>query len=667
MDLITPLLDWISHNPTWAGLFVMLVAFSESLALVGLFLPGAAMMFGIGALVGTGHMALWPTLVWAAVGAIAGDGVSFWLGRHFHQRIKVMWPFRTHPELMGRSIDFFYRHGGKSILFGRFIGPIRPIIPAVAGMLEMSPSRFFVVNVISGLLWAPVYVLPGMVFASSVGLAAEAATRLAILGGLLIVLILLFVWLLRISFDWVHHHTFLPMRSLLEWSRLHPVMGKMPAAILDPQHPEARGLTMLALLLVCAASALLILIQFIDTDGLLLNLNQYIYLTLQNLRSPPMDHIMVAITELGDSIVLATLFITIFGWLAWQRRWQAAAHWAAAAAFALVLSQTLKLSTQIVRPVSIYDGASAFSFPSGHTTLSMVIYGFLAVLIAHELSYQMRKIVYAITGIVILMIAFSRLYLGAHWFTDVMGGMLFGLVWISLLGIAYRSHPSLSLPVRGLITATGLSLLLATSWNYASNFENDLQRYAIKRTTSELTINQWWEDEWKNLPASRSDLRGYHDHPLTIQYAGSLQDLEELLANDGWLRPEQLNALNWLKWLNQEGAITDLPVVPQVHDGRNESLLLVRDIGKQKTMMTLRLWQTDIILQPGNIKLWIGNASLLWLPEKDTSLNIPRTGADFETPLITLEQQLQMVPEKRLQQQKKEHINGQALMQLRGR
>jgi membrane protein DedA with SNARE-associated domain/membrane-associated phospholipid phosphatase len=665
MDLITPLLDWISQNPTWAGLFVMLTALFESLALVGLFLPGAAMMFGIGALVGTGHMALWPTLAWAAAGAIAGDGISFWLGRHFHQQIKVIWPFRTHPELMARSIDFFYRHGGKSILLGRFVGPIRPVIPAVAGMLEMPPSRFFIVNVISGLLWAPVYVLPGMVFASSIGLAAEAATRLAILGGMLLVFILLFVWLLRLSFDWVHHHTFVPMRALLEWSRLHPVMGKMPAAILDPQHPEARGLTLLALLLILAALGLLVLMQFIGVDGLLSNLNQYIHHTLQNLRSPFMDYLMVMITELGDTLVLTSVFSVILVWLLWQHRWQAAGHWAAAAGFALVLTQSLKLSTHVLRPIGLYEGASAFSFPSGHTSLSMVIYGFLAVLIAHELSYQMRKIVYAVTGILILTIGFSRLYLGAHWFTDVMGGILFGMVWVALLGIAYRSHPSLSLPVRGLITATGLSLLLSAGWNHASHFEGDLQRYALDRTTSELTINQWWEEHWQKLPAYRSDLRGYHDHPLTLQYAGSLPGFEQLLLERGWQRPEKVNGVSWLKWLNRESTIIDLPVLPQVHDGRNESLLLVRKLDDPKQMAALRLWQTDIRLQPGNTLLWIGNVTLLQLPEAAKGVNVPKTNGKFDAAYQLLKHQLEKIPGSLLQQRQQHRTDGRFLLLLK--
>ncbi len=640
MEIIAPLLDWISNNPTWAGLFVMLTAFAESLALVGLFLPGAAMMFGIGALVGTGHMELWPTLAWAAVGAIAGDGVSFWLGRTFHQRIRVMWPFRTHPELIARSTRFFYRHGGKSILLGRFIGPIRPVIPAVAGMLEMPTGRFLIVNIISGLCWAPVYVLPGMVFATSLGLAAEAATRLAVLGGFLIVLILVLVWLTRLVFDWIHRHTYAPMRRLLEWTRLHPVMGEVPAALLDPEHREARGLTLLALILLTAAALTAWLLPLALGSEWLRNINHYVFHTLQTLRTPAMDHVMVAITQLGDTTVLGMLFLVLFGWLGWQRRWHAAGHWLAAAVFSVALTQLLKAATHIERPIALYDGASALSFPSGHASHSMVVFGFLAVLIGRELNDQRRFVVYAFTVTLVSAIAFSRLYLGAHWLSDVIGGLFFGLAWVALLGIAYRHHPSGALNLRGLLAATLLSLGAVYGWNSQTHFERDLQRYAVQRETVSMATRQWWTAGWHSLPAYRHDIRGYRDHPLTLQYAGGLAPLRQQLEAAGWYGPMRADALNWLNWLSSQMPIHQLPVMPQVHDGRNESLLLVRKSGDTDTLFALRLWRTDITLQPGNRPLWTGNVSTLHL-SANHGLYVPRTGKDFATPLKLLLRQVQ--------------------------
>ncbi|MEW8397374.1 MAG: phosphoesterase PA-phosphatase, partial [Candidatus Thiodiazotropha sp.] len=96
-EFFTPLLTWIGENPFWAGLAVFLVAFSESVAIVGLLIPGVVMMFGFGALIATGILEFWPVFWWAVAGAVVGDGLSFWLGRHFQERLQGFWPFNRHP------------------------------------------------------------------------------------------------------------------------------------------------------------------------------------------------------------------------------------------------------------------------------------------------------------------------------------------------------------------------------------------------------------------------------------------------------------------------------------------------------------------------------------------------------------------------------------------
>jgi len=109
------LLIWIAQHPYWVGIAIFLVSLSESLALVGLFIPGALAMFGIGALVAAGAVNLWAALAWAVAGAIAGDAISYWLGRHYRERLHTLWPFSRSPQLLiDQGMAFFHRHGGKS-------------------------------------------------------------------------------------------------------------------------------------------------------------------------------------------------------------------------------------------------------------------------------------------------------------------------------------------------------------------------------------------------------------------------------------------------------------------------------------------------------------------------------------------------------------------------
>lgn len=188
---VQPLMDWVALHPNLAGFIIFLIAMIESLVIIGVFVPGAALLFGVGALIGMGTLELWPTLAWAAAGAIVGDGISFWLGYHYREQLHHIWPFKNHPKLFSRGEKFFHKHGGKSIAFGRFVGPIRAIVPTVAGMMAMSPLRFTIINILSALAWAPVYILPGAAFGTSLELASSVMMHLISL----LLVIALFIWL----------------------------------------------------------------------------------------------------------------------------------------------------------------------------------------------------------------------------------------------------------------------------------------------------------------------------------------------------------------------------------------------------------------------------------------------------------------------------------------
>lgn len=157
------LLSWLGSHTRWLGLAIFLIALTESLAVAGLLIPGVLLLFAAAALAGGGNLSMLATLSWAFAGAVCGDLLSFALGRWFHQDIRRMRLFARHPHWLDRGESFFRRYGIYSIVLGRFIGPIRPIIPMVAGMFDMPFWRFLLVNILSALAWAPVYVLPGYI------------------------------------------------------------------------------------------------------------------------------------------------------------------------------------------------------------------------------------------------------------------------------------------------------------------------------------------------------------------------------------------------------------------------------------------------------------------------------------------------------------------------
>lgn len=603
-DVFNALLEWIRHNPHWAYLGVFLISAGESLALVGLFLPGVAIMFGIGALVAAGALELWPTLGAAAAGAVLGDGVSFWLGRHFHQHLRVMWPFSRYPALMNRGVDFFYKHGGKSVVLARFLGPVRPILPTVAGMLDMPPRRFFAVNVLSALLWAPAYTLPGVVFGASLGLASQVAGRLALLLLVLVALVWFTVWLVGLIFRYLQPRAGFLLARALDWGNAHPLLQPLTSALLDPTHPEARGLA--ALVVVLAAASLLTTWLL---GGWLAGLDRFLLEVMGELRSPIADQVMVFITGLGDTALLLTVLAAGGSWLWLRGRRNAALHWFGLVAATALLTYLLKFVVAAQRPAPFYSGLSSYSFPSTHTTLSTAVYGFLAVLIARELTAPRRWAPYLGAALLVIPIAFSRLYLGAHWLSDVLGGLVLGLVALALFGIAYRRHPAQALGWQGLLW---VCLLTVTGVGLWRDNGATAQTYDVPHPVRTFTAAQWRDRDWHALPAQRQDFHAVARQALNLQYAGELSVLQAALTAAGWRRPTELSPTSALQWLAPQPAAEALPILPQVHAGEHDVLRLQRR-SPDGRLYLVRVWPSDWQLRGTATPVWVGSVGELVL------------------------------------------------------
>lgn len=168
-DLIARATVFITQHGMWAGPIVGLLAFGESLALVGLFIPATALMIAVGGLLGAGVLEPLPVLLCAMTGAVLGDWVSYTLGRRIGPSVYRRWPLKRHRQMVARARLFFRRYGFAAIFIGRFLGPIRATIPLVAGVMDMDHRRFQLANISSAILWVPVTFAPGYFAARSLG------------------------------------------------------------------------------------------------------------------------------------------------------------------------------------------------------------------------------------------------------------------------------------------------------------------------------------------------------------------------------------------------------------------------------------------------------------------------------------------------------------------
>lgn len=174
---LADILAFVETNQRWVAPLLFLMAFGESLAVVGVLLPFTALVMASGGLIGAGALDPWPVLLGSIPGAVLGDSVSYWLGRWLGPRLLRVPVFRRHRRMLARGRLFFRRCGMAAILIGRFIGPLRASVPLIAGALSMPQLRFQLANVLSALLWVPVLLAPGYLAARGVAWAQASPER----------------------------------------------------------------------------------------------------------------------------------------------------------------------------------------------------------------------------------------------------------------------------------------------------------------------------------------------------------------------------------------------------------------------------------------------------------------------------------------------------------
>lgn len=147
----------------WLGYaFLGFVLFAETGLLMGFFLPGDSLLFTVGVVAGAGALDVAAIIAVLMVGVICGDNLGYWLGRTTGVRIFAR-PDSTlfKRAHLARAQHFYETHGGKALVYARFIPIVRTFAPFVAGVGRMHYPRFVTYSMIGALCWVPVLTLLG--------------------------------------------------------------------------------------------------------------------------------------------------------------------------------------------------------------------------------------------------------------------------------------------------------------------------------------------------------------------------------------------------------------------------------------------------------------------------------------------------------------------------
>jgi membrane protein DedA with SNARE-associated domain/membrane-associated phospholipid phosphatase len=373
---------WLSANPQWVGWAIFLVACLECLTIIGIIVPGAVMLLGLAILAGSGVLGLGETLLMASLGGLLGDLLSYAIGRYYHQDIHRLPVLRNHPKWLAGAEDFFQRNGVVSLLVGRFIGPLRPMLPTVAGMLNMPFGRFFAVSVLASFGWSVAYMLPGW--------ATGAAIRLPLPPG------------------------FWPQAGVVALG-VCLVLGLSIWA-------SSKRLRWASL---CAAlSSLGLLVALMASWPHLADLDQGLMALVQEQRNEHLDILMVLITRVGDlrTQVAAGALLALV--LLLGRHYRALLLMLGTTLGTAAANSVLKALFARTRPQILLDPLGSYSFPSGHSSASFAFFLVIGVLAGRGQLPRMRLTWLLVACLPALAIALSRVYLGVHWPTDVIAGAM---------------------------------------------------------------------------------------------------------------------------------------------------------------------------------------------------------------------------------------------------
>ena len=153
-----------------------------------------------------------------------------------------------------------------------------------------------------------------------------------------------------------------------------------------------------------------------------------------------------------------------------------------------------------------------------------------------------------------------------------------------------------------------------------------------------FSVDSWWQSEWQRLPGTRDDFAHFKNHPLNLQYTGSINTLQTAMAKAGWQAVDPDAGLDWLKLLSPSTDMAELPALPHSHEGRYESYQFIKP-GKDQRL-TLYLWPSRYLLQPGNQTIWLGEAGTQRVKHRLGLISYPFTAQEHQQALQQLAEDL---------------------------
>lgn len=390
---------FLTSHQELIGIAIFLIAFLECLALVGLAVPGITLLFIASIIAGQAGFPLWEALLLCFFGGLLGDIISYGIGYQLKGRIFRFKVLKNNPKWVNMAESYFHRYGGMGLLIGRFISPLRPIMPMMAGIFHLSYIKCLFFSFLASIAWSVSFIIPGWVAGAALSLPVgnqfwiELGSVTAVLGTLIAI-------------------------------GIYGCLKQKPWII--PYMAAVSGLLL---------TALYFLLPYLYT------LDSGLLLITQQIRSPEFDSVVEFITELGDYKAQFLISAVLCFLLLFMRQFKALIFFSSTMFSTATVGWIIKETVDRLRPDAMSEIMNTYSFPSGHTSVSFALFLSLGILAGLERSPKTRLLWLFIASLPAVIIGLSRIYLGVHWTTDIIaGGLLatgictFNLAWVERHG-----------------------------------------------------------------------------------------------------------------------------------------------------------------------------------------------------------------------------------------
>src|SRR5690348_13494689 len=448
MSLAAGFTDRILSLPGWLVL-VLVFAFPalEASAFLGFVFPGEIAVILGGVAASRGTVPLWAVIAAAVSGAIIGDSTGYLIGRRWgthllHGTVGRLPVIRTHLDKnLGSARAYVQRRQGSAVFFGRFTAALRVLVPGLAGLSEVHYPTFLVYNVAGGTLWGAGFAVLGYVAGASYHRVEKIAGQagLVLLG--LIVAGLIASRLIRRfaarSPGLKAAGDRLAATPPLAWARRRfPAQVAWGRRRLDAHSARGFWLTFTVAAGALAAWAFGGLTQDVTGHDDAALADPHVTAWVVAHRTGWLTGILQVLTWLGSlAVIIPAGLATGLYSLTRPGDGRPVALLTAAVAGAAGLWLIIKPLVGRPRPpaaiwIGHYTGAA---FPSGHATQSAAFYAMLAIILGTGLSFRRRAVLWSAAALVVLIVGASRIYLGAHWLTDVLAGYALGAFWVAIV------------------------------------------------------------------------------------------------------------------------------------------------------------------------------------------------------------------------------------------